>query len=121
MKTFILLSFFIIGLNVIAQEESHLQGSDQGIQENNAVVLASNTVHASVLEVEVFPNPSAGQLTVEGKNGSTVTVYSTSGIYVGTWVIGAEEKISLEDLTTGSYICAVELEGARCVKRFVVL
>lgn len=121
MKTVIILSFFMLSLHVLAQEESHLQGSDQGIQEDNAVALASNAVQASVLEVEVFPNPSEGQLTVEGKNGSTVTVYSASGIYLGTWIIGAEGKISLEDLTTGSYICAVELEGARCVKRFVVL
>ena len=118
---YVIFSLFCFCLqSLIAQEEQHLQGST-ALFGNNHVLQASNTVQASVLEVTVFPNPSNGKLTIEGKEGSTVTVYSASGVYVGTWMISAEGKVSLEDLTTGSYVCSVELLGTRCMKRFVVL
>ena len=120
MKSLLLFCFCVSCFVIHSQEESHLQGQAI-VTDENAVSLAANAVQSAALEVEVFPNPSQGDLTIQGKSGSTVTVYSASGIYVGTWVIGQEEKVSLEDLTTGSYVCAVELEGTRCIKRFVVL
>lgn len=120
MKTISLFAALLAFFCVHAQEQSHLQGSSVDSPTND-ITQVSNAVQASALEVSVFPNPSKGNLTIGGKEGSTVTVYSASGIYVGTWIIGAEESVSLEDLTTGSYICSVERDGVRCMKRFVVL
>jgi len=120
MKTISLFAALFTFFCVHAQEQSHLQGSSVD-SPNNVILQVSYAVQASALEVSIFPNPSKGKLTIEGKEGSTVTVYSTSGIYVGAWIIGAEDSVSLEDLTSGSYICSIERDGTRCVKRFVVL
>jgi hypothetical protein len=120
MKTISLFAAILSFICVYSQEQSHLQGSTIEGHDND-ILKISNAVQASALEVSVFPNPSEGNLTIEGKEGSIVTVYSTSGIYVGTWIIGAGGRVSLEDITTGSYICSVERDGSRCMKRFVVL
>jgi hypothetical protein len=58
---------------------------------------------------------------VKGKEGSVVTLYSLSGTYVGTWIINAEEKVAITDLPEGSYLCSLNNNGTRVVKRFVVL
>lgn len=120
MKRILVVLIASLSLTAKAQEQGHLQGNPPG-EEENAVLTAANTVQASVLEIEVFPNPSRGELTVEGKEGSVITVYSSSGIYVGTWMIGPEERVNLQDLSVGSYICSVENNGLRSLKRFVVL
>jgi hypothetical protein len=120
MKThfFILITGCCFAVN--AQEKEHLKGASHEVNQNTLHRI-SNTVQSSVLEVRVFPNPSHGELSIEGKTGSMVTVYTTSGIYVGTWTIDVEEKLSLSELPSGSYVCAVSMDGLRCVKRFVVL
>ena len=120
MKTTLLFTSVLCCLFLHAQEERHLQGTTDSMT-NNTILQVSNTIQAAVLEVRVFPNPAKGELTIEGKEGSTITIYSASGIYVGTWVIGVEGKVPINDLTTGTYICSVELDGNRSMKRFVVL
>jgi hypothetical protein len=120
MKTTLLFTTLLFCSLLHAQEEKHLQGTTDSMTDNG-IIQVSNSVQAAILEVRVFPNPSKGELTIEGKEGSTITIYSVSAIYVGTWLIGQEGKVPLNDLTSGSYICSVELEGNRCMKRFVVL
>ena len=120
MKTTLLFTSVLCCSLMHAQEERHLHGTADSITDNT-ILRVSNTVQAAILEVRVFPNPSKGEFTIEGKAGSTLTISSVSGIYVGTWVIGPEGKVPINDLTSGSYICSAELEGHRCMTRFVVL
>ena len=75
-----------------AQEEQHLQGSStEAKEQTNEIFKMTNRIESAAVVVRVFPNPSSGDFTIVGPEGSQVTVYSDLGTYVGTWSIGAEE------------------------------
>ncbi|MCE2711088.1 MAG: T9SS type A sorting domain-containing protein [Cryomorphaceae bacterium] len=112
---FLFLFFSFLGLS---QEDEHLKGTLND-RELNGVIVASNK--ANVIDVEVYPNPSEGDLSITAREGATVTIYSASGIYVGTWIVGTEGKVFLEDLTQGTYICSVLGGTEKSIKKFVVL
>jgi hypothetical protein len=120
MKRVVLVLVLMAAMNAISQEKKHLEGQFKD-EEVNEIEKISELVSGSVLSVEVYPNPSDGNVFVQGKEGSTVTLYSLSGTYVGTWLIGAEEKVAITDLPEGSYLFSLKNNGTRVVKRFVVL
>lgn len=120
MKTLLTAVVLMVAMNAVSQEERHLEGQVKD-KEMNGIDKVSELVAGSVLEVEVYPNPSDGNVFVKGKEGSVVTLYSLSGTYVGTWIINAEEKVAITDLPEGSYLCSLNNNGTRVVKRFVVL
>lgn len=120
MKTLLTAIVLMVAMNAVSQEDQHLEGQVKD-REMNGIDKVSELVAGSVLEVEVYPNPSDGNVFVKGKEGSVVTLYSLSGTYVGTWIINAEEKVAITDLPEGSYLCSLNNNGTRVVKRFVVL
>jgi len=120
MKTLLTAVVLIVAMNAVSQEDQHLEGQVKD-KEMNGIDKVSELVAGSVLEVEVYPNLSDGNVFVKGKEGSVVTLYSLSGTYVGTWIINAEEKVAITDLPEGSYLCSLNNNGTRVVKRFVVL
>ena len=71
--------------------------------------------------VAVYPNPSQGQLFIEGNSGSTVTIYSAIGTYIGTWEIGLTKKVEITDLPQGDFVCVINDGPMRKVKRIVVI
>jgi hypothetical protein len=122
MKRVVLLVCVFVSIGVLAQEENHLKGEVMNEEGSvNAIEGLSQKVASLTMEVNVYPNPSQGQVIVEGGEGSTVTVYSSEGTYVGTWLIGTTGKTEITDLPQGAFICTVQEGTLRTVKRIVVL
>jgi myo-inositol-hexaphosphate 3-phosphohydrolase len=103
-----------------AQEQNHLKGTEFATSPN-AIEKVAETRQLMTFDVAVYPNPSQGNLFVEGQNGATVTVYSLEGTYVGTWEIGESGKVELTDLPQGSFVCSINFEEQRTMKKFIVL
>ena len=105
-----------------AQEEQHLQGSStEAKEQTNEIFKMTNRIESAAVVVRVFPNPSSGDFTIVGPEGSQVTVYSDLGTYVGTWSIGAEGSVFLDQMPSGVFICTVLIAGERHVRRVVVM
>ncbi len=105
-----------------AQEEQHLKGSSiEAKEQTNEIIKISNHVESSEVDVRVFPNPSSGNFTVVGPEGAQITVYSDLGTYVGTWQIGADGGVLMEQMPSGVFICTVLVRSERHVRRVVVL
>ena len=122
MKRLVLLVCLLVARETIAQEENHLKGEATKVEGSvNAIESLSQKVASMTMEVNVYPNPSQGQVIVEGGEGSTVTVYSSEGTYVGTWLIGSSGKTEITDLPQGAFMCTVQEGELRTVKRIVVL
>lgn len=106
----------------LAQEEKIIQGKNNSEEkEQNSILEISKKREKMETVIAVYPNPSAGQLFIEGNSGSTVTVYSTEGIYVGSWVIGDALKVEITDLPSGTFLCVIQNGDLKTVKRIVVL
>lgn len=111
----------ILGTSCIAfsQEEKHLSGTSVSESESNEIERVASAKQA--LEVSVYPNPAQGKFFIEAMEGANVSIYSAAGTYIGTWVVGPEAKLSIEDLPQGSFVCSI-LEGEkRTVKKLVIL
>ena len=107
---------------VFAQEEQHLNGSSiEAKEQTNEIMKISNRVESSEVDVRVFPNPSTRNFTIVGPEGAQVTVYSDLGTYVGTWMIGSDGGVLMEQMPSGVFICTVLAGGERHVRRVVVL
>jgi hypothetical protein len=122
MKRVVVLVVLSVAGTATAQEENHLKGAvtpEEGSA--NPIEELSQKVASLALEVQVYPNPSQGQVSVEGQEGATVTIYSSEGTYVGTWLIGPSGRTDVSDLPAGTFICTVNKDELRTVKRIVVL
>ena len=90
-----------------SQEEQHLQGSSIEAKEQiNEIIKISNRIESVQVDVRVFPNPSSGDFTIVGPEGSQVTVYSDLGTYVGTWNVGVEGIVYMHRLICRRKTCA---------------
>lgn len=114
----ILIAMSVCG-SVFSQEKEHLNGSSVSETESNEIekVLASK----QALEVSIYPNPAQGEFFIEANNGASVVIYSVAGTYVGTWEVGPEGKLSIEDLPQGSFVCSIIEGEKRTVKKLVIL
>jgi hypothetical protein len=106
----------------LAQEEKHLEGNNSfsGGSENKIIELLEKR-EVLEMEVAIYPNPSEGNFFIEGHNGASVTLYSSEGTYVGTWIIGEGQKIEITDLPQGSFICTINEGTTRTIKKIVVI
>lgn len=122
MKEFVLLMCLLLTGSSFAQEENHLKGAvkNEEISENSIKEVSQKRAQLEML-VAVYPNPSEGQLFIEGTAGSSVTIYSVEGTYVGTWVIGLDNKVEITDLPQGSFVCMIQEGNERVVKKIIVL
>lgn len=82
--------------------------------------LRAECAERSKCEVSVYPNPSAGLVNIEAPRGATCQVHSSTGTYVGTWIV-TENGLSLSDLPSGSYITIVSYNGINRTGRLVIL
>lgn len=106
----------------VAQEQNHLKGTEmESSPYSNSIEQVAETRQLMTYDVAVYPNPSQGNLFVEGQNGAKVTVYSLEGTYVGTWEIGENGKVELTDLPQGSFVCSITFQEQRTMKKFIVL
>lgn len=105
-----------------AQEEKHLEGTKTEEESaSNAIFETAQKRAKMETVIAVYPNPSQGNLFIEGNAGSIITVNSIEGTYVGTWIIGAEQKVEITDLPLGSFLCTINDGEIRTVKRILVL
>ncbi len=120
-RVVVLVAVFVAGY-ATAQEENHLKGALEPEEGSaNPIEELSQKVASLALEVQVYPNPSQGQVSVEGEEGATITIYSGEGTYVGTWLIGPSGRTDISDLPSGTFLCAVNKGDYRTMKRIVVL
>lgn len=90
-------------------------------EEKNAIKELGQKRAQMEIQVSAYPNPSHGNIFVEGKEGSTVVIYSSEGTYVGTWVIGNSSRVEITDLPVGTFLCEINDQETRVVRRIVVL
>ena len=122
MKKGLMLCALFLSTIAFSQEEQHLQGSStEAKEQTNEILKMSNRIESASVEVRVFPNPSSGDFTIVGPEGSQVTVYSDFGTYVGTWIIGVEGSVFLDQMPSGVFICTVLIADERHVRRVVVM
>lgn len=105
-----------------SQEEKHLEGTKEAEESaSNAIFETAQKRAKMETVIAVYPNPSKGNLFIEGNEGSIITVNSIEGTYVGTWIIGTEQKVEITDLPLGSFLCTINDGEIRTVKRILVL
>jgi hypothetical protein len=122
MKAIAVIMCISISVTYYAQEQNHLKGTEfENSPNSNSIQEIAEKRKIMELDVAVYPNPSQGNLFVEGESGSVVTVYSLEGTYVGTWEIGELRKVEITDLPQGSFICSINYLEQRTLKKFVVL
>lgn len=122
MKAIVLSMCIAMSNAFFAQEQNHLKGTEiESSPNSNSIEKVAETRQLMTYDVAVYPNPSQGNLFVEGQNGAKVTVYSLEGTYVGTWEIGESGKVELTDLPQGSFVCSINFQEQRTMKKFIVL
>ena len=121
MKAIVCVVVMAIQFGLSAQESEHLSGSAIEKKETNEIQAIRSTVEHAISEVLVYPNPSQGNIFIEGKVGSHCTIYTMAGTYIGTWVIGVEGTVAIQDLGVGMYVATVQEENVRIQHKFIVL
>lgn len=86
--------------------------NDEGVSEN-----------LMTPKFEVYPNPVADMLLIEGENYGKVSIYNSLGVNVkNVEVSGSNAAIAVEDLANGTYIAVLNKEnGDVCTTRFVIV
>ncbi len=95
--------------------------------DNNRIrMVYDTTLHVGVKEVikstiKIFPNPATNELTIEGAEGSDVSIYNTIGqSFHKLRVIKNKEVIDVRSLVPGMYIIQIVGPGGeQVVRRFV--
>ena len=105
--------------SVFSQEKEHLQGSTQQSESQNEIKNVAGMRRE--LEVAIYPNPTQGKFVIEAKEGASVAIYSSNGTYVGTWIVGSDGKLTIEDLPQGSFVCSIVIGEIRSIKKLVIL
>lgn len=112
MKILIISAFLVTTLSVSAQS------SDNEIK--RFAQKREACVERSLCNVSVYPNPASGPVHIDAPKGASCQIYSFTGTYVGTWEVG-EMGLDLVDLTTGTFIAAVQYNGITRTSRIVIL
>jgi hypothetical protein len=121
MKAIMCVLVVVLQFGLSAQESEHLSGSAIESKETNEIQAARSVVEHAMSEVKVYPNPSEGNIFIQGKVGSNCTIYTMAGTYIGTWVIGLEGTVAIQDLGVGMYVATVQEENVRIQHKFIVL
>ena len=77
--------------------------------------------HVQEMEVLIYPNPVADNCRIQGEAGASCTVYSSSGIYIGKWVLDNSNTLILDNLPSGVLQAIIEKNGIIIVKKIIVL
>lgn len=71
-------------------------------------------------EISLSPNPSNGNFELRARQGSVVQISSTSGTYVGTWMM-EEETLFFEGLPVGTYVIIITSDDSVETRKLLVL
>lgn len=96
---------------VIAQEEGESLKSESKTTEETL----------QKLEVIVSPNPASDKCMIHGEEGASCTLYSSSGTYIGKWMIDQSNTVVLTDLPVGVFQVIIEKNGCIIVKKIVII
>jgi hypothetical protein len=122
MKGFLIILFFVLTSETIAQENEHIKGNEVGeSSENNSILRVSSLRNALEVDVLAYPNPSNGVITVSAPEMSVLTLYMDNGVYVGTWNVDQTGKVEMVDLPSGMLILTIVKDTERVVRKVVVL
>lgn len=89
-------------------------------ESENEIEQIAKEINLLRVELSISPNPSYGSLVIQAPEGSSCTIVSVTGTYVGTWMVG-EEGLALEDFPTGTYIARISCQEGEKSKKFIVL
>lgn len=120
MKGFVVSLCIMVTGSCFTQEEKHLQGTQANEEKSENEILEVSD-RRKVMEISVYPNPSDGNFFIEGHEGTTVTIYSAEGTYLGTWLIGEGQKVEITDLPQGAFICTITEGTQRTIKKILVI
>lgn len=112
------MKFLLLSMLLGTSLFSVAQSSDNEIL--RVAQLRADCVERSLCEVSVYPNPSSGPVHIDAPKGATCQIYSIKGTYVGTWTVG-DAGLDLIDLTTGTFVAAVQYNGITRTSRIVIL
>ncbi len=96
---------------------------DDLVMENALTVTVIDAIADNSLSstINVFPNPAANFITVEGLEGATLKIVDLSGrVYQSVNNIGFKQKVSVTGLSDGIYFVLLTKENQNAVKKFVV-
>lgn len=111
MKLLTLLSCVILAQSVFSQQEIL----------SSSIEKKELSGHSQMMEVLISPNPAIDKCIIHGEQGSTCTLYSSLGTYIGKWIIEDSNTILLTDLPSGILQVIIEKNGTTIVKRIVVI
>ena len=75
----------------------------------------------SKTDINVYPNPTKGEVTLEGEGLSRVRIVNTIGQTVyNAKVEGDQVRIDLSGMAKGIYMMHIEAENGQAVKKIVV-
>lgn len=75
----------------------------------------------SDLDINIYPNPSNGLITIEAEGENTVSVYSITGQAVKSMTINGKTTIDLSDLNKGVYMMVMTGLNGESLKQMIVL
>lgn len=73
------------------------------------------------MEVIISPNPATDKCYIRGEEGACCTLYSSSGTYIGKWIIDNSNTVLLTDLPIGVFQAVIEKDGRIVVKKIVII
>ena len=86
------------------------------------VTVQTDGVNETTSDIQVYPNPSCGQITIEAEGMSHVTVMNTLGQTVYDAPANANQTVlNLSQYGTGMYLIRISSEKGVCVKRVSVV
>lgn len=94
--------------------------SQQEIQSNKTENKTSFQ-HSLEMEVLISPNPATDKCRIQGEEGATCTLYSSSGTYIGKWIFDNSNTVMLTDLPSGVLQAVIEKNGLTIIKRIVII
>jgi hypothetical protein len=73
------------------------------------------------ISAKVYPNPTSGEITLEGENLSHVRIVNAYGQMVyNAKVEGEQIRIDLSNMAKGIYMMHIEADGGQAVRKIVV-
>jgi PKD repeat protein len=117
-------SIATIGLNTITASYTDANGCQGSAQISIVVEQCANTLENNPDLVQIFPNPSEGELSIRGLNGpSKVEVKDFNGkLIFSKEAFNEQDKIILSDYANGAYLIEIHTENLGVVsKKFFLI
>ena len=92
--------------------------SDRDLDAN---FLYTEGIGENIISVNIYPNPTQGEITLEGEGLNHVRIVNAYGQTVyNAKVEGEQVRIDLSNMAKGIYMMHIEAEGGQAVRKIVV-